>query len=87
MLERLECFNGNHIESSVPDQMPIVLVSLSLIIGLLILGCIFVKPITAFMQRRYPNFAYDGETLLLWGGLVIAAFGFGLVVMYLVLRR
>jgi hypothetical protein len=66
--------------------MPVILISLSLLIGCLIVSCIFVKPITAFMQRRYPNFAYDGETLLLWGGLLVAAFGFGLVVMYLVLR-
>lgn len=66
--------------------MPVVLLILSLIIGSLILGSIFVKPITAFIQRRYPNFSYDGDTLLLWGGMVIAAFGFGLVVMYLVLR-
>lgn len=64
--------------------MPVILLSLSLINGLLIVGCIFVKPIATFMQWRYPNFAYDGETLLLWGGLVMAAFG--LVVMYLVLR-
>jgi hypothetical protein len=66
--------------------MPVILISLSLLIGFLIAGCIFARPITAFIQHRYPNFAYDGETLLLWGGLLVAAFGFGLVVMYLVLR-
>jgi hypothetical protein len=66
--------------------MPVVLLILSLIIGSLILGGIFVKPITAFIQRRYPNFSYDGDTLLLWGGMVIAAFAFGLVAMYLLLR-
>lgn len=66
--------------------MPVILISLSLMIGFLIVSCIFVKPITAFIRHHYPNFAYDGETLLLWGGLLVAAFGFGLVVMYLVLR-
>ncbi len=66
--------------------MAAILICLSLMIGLLIAGCIFARPISTFMQRRYPNFAYDGETLLLWGGLLVAAFGFGLVVMYLVLR-
>jgi hypothetical protein len=66
--------------------MAVVLLSLSLAIGLLIVGCFFVDPITAFMQRHYPEFTYDGVTLLLWGGLLVAAFGFGLVVMYLMLR-
>jgi hypothetical protein len=66
--------------------MPVILLTLSLIIGILILAGIFVKPITAFIQRRYPNFSYDGETLLLWGGMAIAAFTFGLVVIYLVLH-
>lgn len=66
--------------------MPVILVSLSLLIGGLIVSCIFAKPITTFIQRHYPNFAYDGEMLLLWGGLLVAAFGFGLVVMYLALR-
>jgi hypothetical protein len=66
--------------------MPVVLLILSIIIGILILAATFVKPITAFIQRRYSNFAYDGEALLLWGGVVLAAFAFGLVVMYLMLR-
>ena len=86
MLVELECFRDSRIKSNLPDQMPVILLSLSLIIGLLMVGGLFVDPITAFIQRRYPKFAYDGGTLLLWGGLLVAAFGFGLVVMYLVLR-
>jgi hypothetical protein len=35
--------------------MPVILLGLSLMIGLLIAGCIFAKPITAFMQHRYPT--------------------------------
>ena len=83
---RLDGFTRSGTEGSLLDRMPVVLLILSLIIGLLIGGCIFAEPITAFVQRRYPHFFYDGETLLLWGGMVLAAFAFGLVVMYLVLQ-
>lgn len=66
--------------------MTVVLLTVVIIIGLLILGGVFVEPITALIRQRFPGFAYEGDTFLIWGGLVISAFVLGLLVMYLLLR-
>lgn len=68
------------------DQITVVLVTLVAMISLLIVGGVFAEAITTFIHRRFPHFYYEGDTFLLWGGLIITAFVFGLLVMYLLLR-
>mgnify|MGYP001583365562 CR=1 FL=1 len=50
---------------------------------LLILGGVFAEPIARSIRRRIPNFSYEGEGFMIWGALVLAAFAFGMVMMYL----
>jgi hypothetical protein len=64
-----------------------LLIVLILLISLLILGSVFANPITAFVQRRLPNRGCEGEQILLWGGMLLAAFVIGLLVMYLFLHH
>lgn len=67
-------------------QIPILLLVLIIMISLLILGGLFSTPIMAFIHRHLPNFLAEDDTILLWGGLMMAAFIMGLLVMYLLLR-
>ena len=48
-------------------------------------GGLCARPITRFIRQYWSMFAYEGEHFLLWGGLLLSAFGVGLLVMYLVL--
>lgn len=66
--------------------IPILLLVLIIMMGLLIVGGLFSTPLMAFIHRRLPNFSAEGDTFLLGGGLMMAAFILGLVVMYLLLR-
>jgi len=68
------------------DQIHAVLVALIAAIAILILGGVFSEGVNALVQRRLPNFSYEGETFLLWGAFVIAAFVVGLIVIYLLVR-
>lgn len=67
-------------------QIPILLLVLVIIISLLIMAGLFSNPIMAFIHRRLPNFSGEDDTFLLWGGLMVAAFILGLLVMYVLLR-
>lgn len=66
--------------------MTFLLMLLTVLICLLILGGLFAKPINGLVQRRLANRGYEGEQFLLWGGMLLAAFVIGLVVMYLILH-
>ncbi len=68
------------------DPMPVLLLVLIVIIGLLIMGGLFSKPLMTFMRRHLPHFSTEGDTFLLWSGLVVTAFILGLLVMYIMLR-
>jgi hypothetical protein len=68
------------------DQIPALFLALIVMIAILLLGGVFSEPITALIHRRLPGFSYEGDRFLLWGLLIIAAFAFGLMVMYLLLR-
>lgn len=59
---------------------------LLVLIGLWMVGGLYARPITLFVQQYWPNFRYEGEQLLLWGGLLLSGCGIGLLVIYLVLR-
>jgi hypothetical protein len=48
-------------------------------------GGVFSETIITMVRRRFPNFSYEGETLLLVGLYALAAFAVGLMVMYLLL--
>jgi len=49
------------------------------------LGGLYARPITVFVQQFWPDFGYEGEQLLLWGGLFLSGLGIGLLVFYLLL--
>ncbi|GIK42926.1 MAG: hypothetical protein BroJett011_67590 [Chloroflexota bacterium] len=66
--------------------MTVILLALVIAIGLLIIGGVFSEPIAAFIYRRFSNFSYEGDTVMMWGGLMLAAFVLGLLVMYLLLH-
>lgn len=66
--------------------MTVGLLTVVIIIGLLILGGVFVEPITGLIRQRFLGFAYEGDIFLIWGGLIISAFVLGLLVMYLLLH-
>jgi hypothetical protein len=68
------------------DAMPVLLLVLITMISLLIMVGLFSNPIMAFIHRRRPNFSVEDDTFLLWGGLIVAAFILGLLVMYVLLR-
>lgn len=68
------------------DPIPILLLLLIILIGLLMVGGLFSNPIVTFIHQRLPLFSAEGDTFLLWSGLVVAAFILGLLVMYLLLR-
>jgi hypothetical protein len=59
----------------------------ALIVGItvLILGGVFSESIAAWLRRRF-NWSYEGEKVLVWSMVILSAFSFGLVVMYLLLR-
>lgn len=65
--------------------MAFLLLLLFILIGVWIVGGLCAQPITRFVRRYWSMFAYEGEHFLLWGGLLLSAFGVGLLVMYLVL--
>lgn len=64
--------------------MTLLLLILIMLVCLYLIGGLFVRPITQFVQHYWPDFAYEGEQFLLWGGVLLSAFGIGLLVMYLV---
>ena len=66
--------------------MALFLLFFSILVGLWIMGGIFARPITQWLGRYWPIFVYEGEGLLLWGGLLLSGFGIGLLVMYLLLE-
>ena len=67
-------------------QIPAVLLVLAVMVGLLVLGDLCAHPITAWLSRRFPGLPEDREGYFLWGTVVVIAFAFGLLVMYLLLR-
>ncbi len=68
------------------DPITVVLSVFVVAIGLLIVGGVFAEPIAAFIHRRFSSFSYEGDTFMMWGGLLLAAFVLGLLVMYVLLR-
>jgi uncharacterized BrkB/YihY/UPF0761 family membrane protein len=66
--------------------MIVLLLALVVLIGLLIFGGLFANAIHSFAQQRLPNHGQEGESLLIWGGMLLTAFLMGLLVMYLFLR-
>ena len=55
------------------------------LISLWMLGGLYARPITVFVQQFWPDFGYEGEQLLLWGGLFLSGLGISLLVFYLLL--
>jgi hypothetical protein len=68
------------------DPITAVLLALVIAIGLLIVGGVFSEPIVAFIHRYFSSFSYQGDSFMVWGGLMLSAFVLGLLVMYLLLR-
>ncbi len=68
------------------EPIAIVLLAMLLVIALFSLGGIYSERITAVIRRRSPDFAFEGDLLMMWGLVLVAAFALGLVVMYLILR-
>ena len=66
------------------EKLPALLFALVVVIVTLILGSIFSESITSWLRLRF-NWSRGGEDALLWGLLILTAFSFGLLVMYLLL--
>jgi hypothetical protein len=75
-----------HARKLLVDRIAALLLAILVIVMVLILGGVFAEPITLAVRRRFPGFSYEGDTVLLVGLLILAAFTVGLVVMYLLLR-
>ena len=67
--------------------MTLLLLTIVSLIGLLIVSSVFADHLAAFAQQYLPNHGDEGEQLILWGGMLLAAFVTGLLVMYLLLHR
>lgn len=67
------------------EKLPALLGALVVIIVTLILGSVFSESIMGRLRLRF-NWSRGGEDVLLWGLLILTAFSFGLLVMYLLLR-
>lgn len=63
--------------------MALLLFILLILIGLWLIGGLCARPITCLIQQYWPNFTYEGEHFLLWGGLLLSGFGLGLLILYL----
>ncbi len=68
------------------EPIAIVRMGLLLIVALFWLLGIYSEQITAVVRRRSPDFWLEGDVLMIWGLVLVAAFALGLVVMYLILR-
>ena len=51
-----------------------------------LVGGVQAPAISAFVRRRFPEFAYDGQGCLLTGLALLAAFMLGMFTMYAVLE-
>jgi hypothetical protein len=67
------------------EKLPALLFTLVVIIVTWIFGSIFSESIMRWLRLRF-NWSRGGEDVLLWGLLILTAFSFGLLVMYLLLR-
>ncbi len=66
--------------------MPYVLLILLSLMGVWLVSVFFVLPITLFFRRYWPQFAYESEPLLFWGGLLFSGVGMVLLSIYLLLK-
>jgi hypothetical protein len=67
------------------EKLPALLGALVVIIVILILGSAFSESIAGWLRLRF-NWSRGSEEVLLWGLVILTAFSFGLLVMYLLLR-
>jgi len=75
------------VEVKPMTQMPAILFVLVVMMGLLIISGVFAEPMMVLVHRRFPNLPAESEGCLVWGTLIMAAFAFGLLVMYLLLHH
>lgn len=68
------------------EPIAILLLAMLLVIALFTLGGIYSEQISTVLRRRSPDFWFEGDLLMIWGLVLVAAFALGLVVMYLILR-
>jgi H+/Cl- antiporter ClcA len=67
------------------ERLPALLGALIVAIIVLILASVFSESITGWLGRQF-KWLNEGDDSLLWGLLILTAFSFGLLVMYLLLR-
>lgn len=63
------------------------LLVLLILLGLLVVGTWFAKPIMTYIQKRLTKLTEDQEQLILYIGLLVSGIGLGLVVLYLVVHQ
>jgi hypothetical protein len=73
-------------ESRAMELIPVLLLVLYLAIVVLVVGILFGEPLFLRIRRHLPNAWSDDESVLLTGLMLSAAFMFGLVVMYLLVK-
>jgi hypothetical protein len=67
------------------ERISILFAIVGIVIPALILGGVYSDTLNRFLCHRMPQLAFEGERLLFWGMLVLTAFVFGLIAMYLML--
>jgi H+/Cl- antiporter ClcA len=67
------------------ERLPALLGALIVAIIVLILAGVFSESIVGWLGRQF-KWSNEGDDSLLWGLLILTAFSFGLLVMYLLLR-
>lgn len=67
------------------ERISVLFAIVGFIIPALILGGLYSDTLNAFLCDRIPQLVFEGERLLFWGMLVLVAFVFGMIVMYMVL--
>jgi hypothetical protein len=67
------------------ERIWVLFAIVGLVIPALILGGVYSDNVNAFLCNRIPQLAFQGERLLFWGMLVLVAFVFGMIVMYMML--
>lgn len=64
------------------QAIPVLLAIIVAIVVFLTVATVLEGPIVQGLTRRWPSFTYDGGSVLVVSLMVLAAFTFGLLVMY-----
>ena len=67
--------------------LDLVTLLLSILLGLLLVSMFLAKPLLAWLRQYFVTWRNQGDLILLWGGLILSAIGFGALLLYLALHQ